>query len=84
VKKIGKSVILADTIQQVISHYRQPEFKTILREALQPHPDSQTSCPIPSTAGAKLIAPDIDGNPMYYNWWPLAQDWLNKMYGKNK
>lgn len=32
VKKIGKSLIPADTIQQIISRYRQPEFKTILRE----------------------------------------------------
>ena len=33
VKKIGKNLIPADTIQQIISRYRQPEYKTILREA---------------------------------------------------
>jgi len=33
VDEIGKSLIPAETIQQIISHYRQPEYKTILREA---------------------------------------------------
>lgn len=34
VKKIGKNLITADTIQQIISRYRQPEYKAILREPL--------------------------------------------------
>ncbi|MDO8370010.1 MAG: hypothetical protein Q7S71_04815 [Candidatus Nitrotoga sp.] len=83
-EKIGKSLITAETIQGINSTLTQPEYKTILREAHSAHPDSQTSCPVPSNAAAKLIAPEVDGKPLYYNWWPLAQDWLNKMYGKNK
>lgn len=84
VKEMGKSLIPADTIRQIISHYRQPEYKTILRDEIAARFDSQTSCPVPSNAAAKLIAPEIDGKPLYYNWWPLAQDWLNKTYGKYK
>lgn len=57
-----------------------PEYNSILRVPLA----KGNGCPIPSNAAAKLIAPEIDGKPLYYNWWPLAQDWLNKTYGKNK
>ena len=34
VKKIGKGLIPADTIRQIISRYRQPEYRSILREAV--------------------------------------------------
>ena len=78
------SVVTTEAIRQFNSTLTQPEYKTILREALSAHPNSQTSCPISSNAAAKLIAPEVDGKPLYYNWWPLAQDWLNKMYGRNK
>ncbi len=82
--KASHGVVSAETIRSLNSTARQPEFKTILREVLPPHPDSQMSCPIPSNAAAKLIAPEVNGKPLYYNWWPLAQDWLNKTYGRNK
>jgi hypothetical protein len=49
-----------------------------------PHESSQISCPIPSTAAGKLIVPEIDGKPLYYNWWSLASEWLRKTFGKNK
>lgn len=35
VKKIGKSLIPADTIRQIVSRYRQPEYRSILREAVK-------------------------------------------------
>jgi hypothetical protein len=52
VDEIGKSLIPAETIQQIISHYRQPEYKTILREALPaselcPQYSSSPKAPIP-------------------------------------
>lgn len=72
--------VSAEGVQKINSSLRQPEFKTILREELK----GGVGCPVPSNAAAKLIAPEIDGKPLYYNWWPLAQDWLNKTYGKNK
>lgn len=72
-------VVPATVIREENDGYRQPEYKTILREALP-----VVDCPIPSTAAAKLIAPEIDGKPLYYNWWPLAKDWLDKTYRKNK
>ncbi|MCC6966915.1 MAG: hypothetical protein IT391_11635 [Nitrospira sp.] len=84
VEKFGTRVIAADTIKGVIDGYEQPEFKTILREEVKPNRDSQTSCAIPSTAAAKLIVPEIDGRPLYYNWWPLASEWLERTYGKSK
>jgi hypothetical protein len=84
VEKTGKSFVTVAMVQAANRDLTQPEFKTILREELPPHPDSQTSCPIPSNAAAKLIAPEVEGKPLHYNWWPLAQDWLNKTYGRNK
>ena len=35
VKKIGKGLIPAEAIQQIISRYRQPEYRGILREAVK-------------------------------------------------
>jgi hypothetical protein len=81
-KKTGQAIVSAEAIKKMYEGYKQPEYKTILREELRPHHDSQTSCPISSNAAAKLIAPEIDGKLLYYNWWPLAQDWLSKTYGK--
>lgn len=83
VEKSGKRFISAEMIKKLIEGYRQPEYKTILREEMKKG-SGLTTCPIPSTAAAKLIAPEIDGKPLYYNWWPLAKDWLNKTYGRNK
>lgn len=81
---VNMGLVPAENIKERNGRLQQPEFKTILREAVKPNSDSQTSCPIPSTAAAKLIAPEIDGKPLYYNWWPLAQEWLNKTYGINR
>ncbi len=71
-----QSLIRAETVRKLNSTLTQPEYKTILREAV--HSEGLTSCPIPTTAAAKLIAPEINGQLLEYNWWPLAQDWLNK------
>ncbi len=84
VEKMGKGYITIAMVQAANKDLTQPEYKTILREAVQSDPDSQTSCPIPSNAAAKLIVPEIDGKLLYYNWWPLAQDWLSKTYGGSK
>ena len=78
-EQASHGIVSAEKIKELNTGFRQPYFKTILREALP-----EIDCPIPSTAAAKLITPIIDGKPLYYNWWPLAQDWLNKTYGKNK
>ena len=80
--KLG--VVPAENMKARNGRLTQPELKTILREPVNPNSDSLTSCLIPSTAAAKLIAPEIDGKPLYYNWWPLAQEWLNKTYGAKK
>jgi hypothetical protein len=81
---VSLGVVPAENIRERNSRLTQAEFKTILREPVKPNGVSQTSCPIPTTAAAKLIVPEVDGKPIYYNWWPLAQDWLNKTYGQNK
>lgn len=43
VEKIGKKFVDAATIQQIVSGYRQPEFRTILREEVKPQ--GPESCP---------------------------------------
>lgn len=80
---VDATLVTAEAVKRFNSDLTQPELKIILREQVK-HTDSQTNCPIPSTAAAKLITPIIDGKPLYYNWWPLAQDWLDKTYGKSK
>lgn len=84
IERTGRSSFTADDIRKINSSLRQPEYQSILREVQRPHADSQTSCPIPSNAAAKLIAPEVDGKLLHYNWWPLAQEWLAKTYGKTK
>lgn len=84
-KKIltAQPLVTAELVKKLNGQLSQPEYKTILREEVKKSL-GLTTCPIPSTAAAKLIAPEIDGKPLYYNWWPLAKDWLNKPYGGNK
>lgn len=77
--KAGQRIVSAETIRALYQGYRQPEHKTIVREAVKGGLGA-TSCPISSTVAGKLIAPEIDGKLLYYNWWPLAQDWLNNTY----
>jgi hypothetical protein len=83
VERFGKRFITTEMIKEVIDGYRQPEFKTILREPMK-QGSGATGCPIPTTVTGKLIAPEVDGKPLYDNWWPLASDWLKKTYGENK
>lgn len=45
VEKTGKSFITAEMIKQLINDYKQPEYKTILREAL-PNGGGITSCEV--------------------------------------
>jgi hypothetical protein len=80
-------VISADTVRELNSQlWRYPneqlQYKTILREPVRS--EGLTNCPIPTTAAAKPIAPEINGELLRYNWWPLAQDWLNKTIRGNK
>jgi hypothetical protein len=44
VEKIGKSFVTAESIQQIINRYKQPEYKTILREAVKRGAEGITSC----------------------------------------
>ena len=83
VEKSGKRFISAEIIKQLIDGYKQPEYKTILREPMK-QGSGATSCPIPTTMTGKLIAPEVDGKPLYNNWWPLAPEWLKNTYGKGK
>jgi hypothetical protein len=41
VEEIGKSLITTEMIQRIISEYKQPEYKTILREAI---PNASGGC----------------------------------------
>lgn len=84
IERFGTRVVTADMIKGVIGGYKQPEYKTILRESVKPDWPSQTSCPIPTTIGGKLFAPEVDGKPLHYNWWPLAPEWLKGTHGKGR
>lgn len=83
-KSAKEGIVTATVIRKEKEEYRQPEYKTIVREALSRNARGMTSCPIPTTAAAKLIAPEINGQLLEYNWWPLTQDWLNKTIRGNK
>ena len=71
-KKVGTRFISAREIQEINSGFRQPEYRTILREPLP----NGTGWPIPTNVRAEPIAPVMNGKILYYNWWPLAIDWL--------
>jgi len=83
VEKSGKRFISAEMIKQLIEGYKQAEYKTILREPIK-QGSGATSCAIPRTMTGKLIVPEVDGKPLYNNWWPLASEWLKNTYGKDK
>lgn len=72
VERIGARLVPATKIREIISEYRNPEYRTILREPLP----KGTGWPTPTNARAEPIAPVIEGKIIYYNWWPLAIDWL--------
>ncbi len=80
----AQSIVTVELVKKLNGELEQPEFKTILRISIPDNGISLTSCPIPSGATGKLIAPEVDGKPLHYNWWPLAQEWSKRTYGKGK
>jgi hypothetical protein len=60
VEKFGKRFIPADTIKQVIDGYRQPEYKTILRE--------------PAGRGADGSKVNCEERVLYKGYWILPND----------
>jgi hypothetical protein len=79
-EKSGHGVISSDAVRELNSHLRQPEFRSILREPMV----NGNGCLIPTNARAEPIGPLINGEVLYYNWWPLAKDWLKSKYGNSK
>lgn len=75
--QMGK--VSAETVKQLNGQMRQPEYRSIVREQMPPS-QGLTGCSIGRDIRAVLIAPEIDGKPLYYNWWPLAKDWMQKTY----
>lgn len=73
-------IVSAAVIRLENESFSQPEFRTILREALP----NGNGCAISTTMTGTPIAPVVKGQILYYNWWPLATDWLKKNYGVNK
>ncbi|MFO0701087.1 MAG: hypothetical protein U0236_17835 [Nitrospira sp.] len=80
---VSRGVVSAEVIRERNSLLSLPQYKTLLRDTWKEDLGA-TGCPIPSTATGKLIVPEIDGKPLYHNWWPLAQEWLSKTYGNSK
>lgn len=79
-KRANAGIVSAAIIREENEKYRQPEFRTIQRETLA----NGNRCPIPTNAKAEPIGPVINGQILYYNWWPLAKDWLKSKYGNSK
>jgi hypothetical protein len=69
--------VSAEGVISFNSSLSQPQYHTILREPLA----NGNGCPIPTTFSGKPVAPIVNGQVLYYNWWPLATDWLKKNYG---
>ncbi len=79
----AQSLVTAELVKKLNRELEQLQYKTILRESVKQDLGA-TGCPIPTTAAGKLIVPEVDGKPLYHNWWPLAQEWLKNTYGKGK
>lgn len=75
-----RGYISAEQIEKSNALGHRLELKTFLREPLE----HGVGCMLPSDAGANIIAPEINGKRLDYNWWPLAQDWLEKRKSKAK
>jgi hypothetical protein len=80
---VSLGFVSSEKIKELNHHTTILAHKTILREAVKQGLGA-TSCPIPTTMTGKLIVPEVDGKPLYDNWWPLAQEWLKNTYGKGK
>ena len=80
---VSLGMVSSEKIKELNHHTTILTHKTILREAVKQGLGA-TSCPIPTTMTGKLIMPEVDGKPLYDNWWPLAQEWLKSTYGKSK
>ena len=75
--------VSSEKIKELNHHTTRPEYKTILREPMK-QGSGATSFPIPTTVTGTLIVPEVDGKPLYNNWWPLASEWLKSTYNKDK
>ena len=75
---VNTALVTAEAVRSFNSDLKQPEHKTILREPMA----KGNGCPIPTNARAQPIGPVINGQTLYYNWWPLAKDWLKSKYGE--
>ena len=69
--------VSAEEVKDFNSSLSQPEYRTILREPLA----NGNGCSIPTTFSGNPVAPIVNGQVLYYNWWPLATDWLKTNYG---
>lgn len=63
-KLVSQGVVSAELVKELNGSIKQPEYKTILREALQPRWDSLTGCPIPTGPDGKPIVAGPDGKPL--------------------
>lgn len=65
-------LLTAETIKRNNDRNSQPNYREILRSELP----NGNDCPMPTNARAEPIGPVINGKVLYYNWWPLAKEWL--------
>jgi hypothetical protein len=81
---VSLGFVTSEKIKELNDHTVITEYKRIMREAVRQGLEGATSCPIPTTMTGKLIVPEVEGKPLYYNWWPLVPEWLSKTYGNRK
>ena len=78
---VKQGLVPAENVNRRNSELTQyPQYQTILREAMP----KGNGCAVSTTMSGKPIAPVVNGQILYYNWWPLATDWLKSNYGGNK
>lgn len=75
-----RGYISSEQIKNSNAQLQTLELKSFHREPLE----HGVGCMLPSDAGANIIAPEINGKRLDYNWWPLAQDWLEQRKSKQK
>jgi len=57
-------VLTAERVKKANEGFSQAEYRSILREAMQPSWDGLTSCPIPTGPDGKPIVTGADGRPL--------------------
>ena len=73
----AQSIVTAELVKKLNGELEQPEYKTILREAVNQGLGA-TGSQIPTTVTGKLNMAGILREALYYNWCPFHRTWLRE------